>query len=103
MSESNTQVLQLHTQGDLLSTNARDYLAKWRERLDSVSGINEIELDLEATSMIDSIGLNLLIGLARESSKRGIDFRVIHPSQTSMRLFRFLGILPLLGLAPQKN
>jgi anti-anti-sigma factor len=64
---------------------ARDRIAKLKRR-----GAHVV-LDLRGLSFIDASGLNLVLGLAAESTRDGWDLSVIPGSSVVQRIFQFTG------------
>ncbi len=58
--------------GDILSTTVATLRREFRGRVeDAGAQWDTLELDLNATRMIDSVGLNLLVAIIREMNDRG--------------------------------
>ncbi len=51
------------------------------------AAFQSLTVDLSAVKIIDSLGVNLLVGLYKEASKQSKAFKVIHCAQPIRRLF----------------
>lgn len=87
------KTLDLVFAGDLLSTNADQFRTEFvalleTEPLKSLK-LAELRLDLTAASMIDSVGLNLVVGFYKEAKKRGAKTVALIRSKNIQRTFLF--------------
>jgi len=79
-------------------SSARDRIAKLKR-----SG-GHLVLDLRGLSFIDASGLNLVLGLAAESTRDGWDLSVIPGSSVVQRIFQLTGTEGALAVQePQTN
>lgn len=85
--------LQLTIPGDVLSTNAEqirtEIFALFETAPVKSAGWTMLVLDLRAAKMIDSVGLNLLVGLFKEAKKRGAKTSALINSANLQRTFAF--------------
>ena len=85
--------LQLTIPGDVLSTNAEqirtEIFALFETGPVKSAGWTTLVLDLRAAKMIDSVGLNLLVGLFKEAKKRGAKTSALINSPNLQRTFAF--------------
>jgi len=76
-----TSCLQLSVAGDLKSTTTaalhRDVFAILAHDYARSLSIAVVELDISAATMVDSLGLNLVISVLKWSKQRGASFRII--------------------------
>ena len=91
--------LRLSSTGDILSTNVAAIRPLMLTLLSDHPDATSVVLDLEASRVIDSQGLNLLIALYRECERRSLPFRVVNPSPDIQRLFSFLNLTERFGLS----
>ena len=84
----------------LVSTIAAQTLEDWKKWLKEYSDATEVILDLSGARIIDSEGINLIIGLYRECTASEKEFRVEHASQDNIRLFKILKLSKVFGLQP---
>jgi len=77
------QLLVIKVKGDILSTNAE-------ERADQIGSIfaefpdfKKVKLDLNTAKMVDSVGLNMLLGVIKTVVDRGAEI-VLHISSPSI-------------------
>jgi anti-anti-sigma factor len=76
--------------GDLVSTNANAIQNEINALLDkSDHPGNLFRLDLSAATMIDSVGLNLVVALFKRVRKTGAKLQVLYSSQNVLRTFTF--------------
>ena len=59
------QLLVLKVRGDIISTNSEERADQIGKIIESNPGFKKIKLDLNSTKMIDSVGLNMLLGLIK--------------------------------------
>jgi anti-anti-sigma factor len=87
------QTLELTIPGDVLSTNADPLRAEILALLETgpvkAGGWTTLQLDLTAAKMIDSVGLNLIVGLYKEAKKRGAKTSTLLRSENIQRTFIF--------------
>lgn len=87
------QSLHLTIPGDVLSTNAKQIRAEILSLLETTSvktaGWTTLILDLSAAKVIDSVGLNLIVGLYKEAKKRGAKTHALISSTNIQRTFAF--------------
>ena len=90
------KTLRITVPGDILSTGVRDLRAQLQailETPDAVqSGWQTLELDLTNAKMIDSMGLNLLVGVLKQVKERGGKMRLDIRDANLDRLLRFTRI-----------
>lgn len=83
---------------DLLSTSVDRLLSEWKKLLDQAAEIKGVCLDITKVNIIDSQGLNLLIGLYKECVKRTWAFRVTGCSKDIKRMFSLLKLTERFGI-----
>lgn len=99
MIKENTETtLTIRMEEDLVSTVAAQTLEDWKSWMAESDGVEEICLDLSGARIIDSEGINLIIGLYRECSAAGKQFRVEKPTPENLRLFKILKLSKVFGL-----
>ncbi len=85
--------LQLDFTGDVLSTNAEqirtEVFALFESAPVASAGWTKLVLNLHAAQMVDSVGLNLLVGLYKEAKKRGAKTSALIKSAHIQRTFAF--------------
>ena len=85
--------LTLIVPGDVLSTNAEqirtEIFALFETAPVKAAEWTTLVLDLNAAKMIDSVGLNLLVGLFKEAKKRGAKTSALINSPNLQRTFAF--------------
>lgn len=84
---------------DILSTNTLELKDALVELLNLTTQCNAIRLDLSAVDIIDSQGLNLLIGIYQECQKRQWQFTVHNPKSNVRELLQFVRLEQRFGLA----
>jgi len=87
------QTLEITLPGDLLSTNADQIRSEVFGLLETApikaGGWNTLKLDLTAAKMVDSVGLNLVVGLYKEAKKRGAKTSAVLSNSNIQRTFIF--------------
>lgn len=85
--------LQFDLPGDLLSTNAEQIRTEIFAVLDTdavkTTTLSKLVLNLQTAQMIDSVGLNLLVGIYKEAKKRGAKTTALIRSANIQRTFAF--------------
>ena len=85
--ESNTLILTFL--GDILSTNVNTSMNEFNKIEDRYK-LKNIKVNLEKVNMIDSQGLNLLIGIYQECLKKSVNFTVSNVSDPVLKLLKFV-------------
>ena len=75
--------------GDVLSTNAPDLRQQLSALLENPAPFTCLELDLREASMVDSVGLNLIVWAWKFARERGASTLVRITSPDIERTFRF--------------
>lgn len=80
----------VQAEGDLVAANLPALRAKLRDMV--AAGTRQLTLDLEATKMVDSAGIGLLISAHNSLKKSGGALTVIHASKDILELFQTMRI-----------
>ncbi len=83
---------------DLLSTSVDRLLSEWKGLLEKAENLGSISVDISKVNIIDSRGLNLLIGFYKECMKRQWSFRVVGCSKDIKRMFSLLKLSERFGI-----
>ncbi|MFZ5806158.1 MAG: STAS domain-containing protein [Verrucomicrobiota bacterium] len=83
---------------DILSTSVERLLVEWKKMLEQASELKGVCMDINKVNIIDSQGLNLLIGLYKECVKRAWHFRVTGCSKDIKRMFSLLKLTERFGI-----
>lgn len=78
--------------GDILSTNAEATRTAILALVENSPASSVVELDLRATRMIDSVGLNLLVGAIKAKQQRGGEMRILVSHPGVQRILTFTRI-----------
>ena len=85
--------LTLRVPGDLISTNAEALRAEINGLLEpserSARSWNAFRLDLSAATMVDSVGLNLIVTLLKRVKKAGGTMQIAYSSPNILRTLTF--------------
>lgn len=84
-----TNALILTFLGDILSTNVNESMNEFN-KIDNRYNVKDLKVNLEKVNMIDSQGLNLLIGIYQECLKKSINFTVNNVSEPVLKLLKFV-------------
>ena len=80
----------LSVPGDILSTNAEDLRSRLFADLKNSDGmLGLVEVDLSRASMVDSVGLNLLVSIIKYVKGRNGSVRFLVGNSNVERTFRF--------------
>ena len=83
---------------DLVSTSVKEYLNRCKEVLGQTQNLKKVVADIAKVKMIDSQGLNLLVGLYQECNKKKLSFQVTGTSPSLKRLFDFVKMSDRFGI-----
>ena len=85
----NGDTLEISFSEDLVASNldkqvktAKDFLSKHKKE------IGKVVINMENVNEIDSLGINLIVGLYKQSSKSNKEFSVINTSKPIVNLFK---------------
>jgi len=90
--------LTLSMQEDLLSSNVEVLRVACKEAIETASEVQNLFIDLSAIKVVDSKGLNLLIGLYQEANRRTWKFKVNGASSEIRQLFSFVKLAERFGV-----
>lgn len=90
--------LVISVEEDLLSTNVDRLLAEWKGLIEKTINPGSVVLDISKVNIIDSRGLNLLIGFYKECMKLNWPFRVVGSSKEIKRMFALLKLTERFGI-----
>jgi anti-anti-sigma factor len=82
----------LHFGEALTSTTVLSLRLQFLSLLGECSGVETITADLSHVPMIDSQGLNLLIGMYQDAREKGLGFRITGASEANRRLFALVNL-----------
>lgn len=83
---------------DLLSTVVDRLLAEWKGLIEKTESPGNVAIDISKVNVIDSRGLNLLIGFYKECMKRNWPFRIVGSSKEIKRMFALLKLTERFGI-----
>lgn len=75
--------------GDIVSTNANLHWSRIEPILQQVSGNGLLELDLRASRMIDSVGLNVIVKTIKIAESQQVRVRMLIANQSLKRICTF--------------
>ncbi|HCJ11865.1 MAG: hypothetical protein A2Y14_00495 [Verrucomicrobia bacterium GWF2_51_19] len=90
--------LSIFVEEDLLSTNVQEIRAHLEAAFSELKANAHVIVDITKCKIIDSQGLNLLIGLYKESTKKSASFKVIGCSPANLRLFSIFKLKERFGI-----
>jgi len=91
------EVCEAQLEENIVSTTVQELLEEFRKLFDKGVGSPTLRLDLGAVRIIDSQGLNLLIGLYRECERKEVALQVTNASEETRRLFRMFKLNQIFG------
>ena len=83
---------------DLISTTVKQLLPQCRQAMQEDGAVQTVIADVTKVEMIDSQGLNFLLGLYQDAGKHQAAFRVVGASPANARLFEFVNLKDRFGL-----
>ena len=96
--EYSDNTLTIQMEENLVSSVSSKTLETWKEWLGECDETPDIVIDIDKSEIIDSEGINLIIGLYRECTSFGKNFLGIYPSSDNLRLFVILKLSRIFGL-----
>jgi len=89
--DSHSKILHVKVKGDILSTNAEENAQGFSTILkkEAEADWDTFSLDLNSAKMIDSTGLNVLLGLVKAVQERGAKMKIHISSPAVKRVFQF--------------
>jgi anti-anti-sigma factor len=78
--------------GDLLSTNADAFQEAVAPRVASLGSGATLTLDMRAARLVDSVGLNKLVGIIKSTKARGAQVRILTGHASVRRILTFTRI-----------
>ncbi|OHE72148.1 MAG: hypothetical protein A2007_04845 [Verrucomicrobia bacterium GWC2_42_7] len=94
----NDTLLSIFIDEDLVSTSVARIRQELLKIFENASLAQEVVVDVEHCSVIDSQGLNLLIALYKETTKRRLHFSVKGASPSTVRLFEIFKLKEPFGI-----
>ena len=82
----------------IISTKVQSLRTFFVELLKKLKEVKNLILDFKEVNIVDSQGLNFLIGLYVECEKRKIDLKIIHCNSTNRKLFGIFKLDKMLGV-----
>ena len=89
--------LRVVVSGEVDVSNAEDLRAQIDAGL-SDETVQEVEVDMDEVSYIDSTGIGVLVGSAHKAQDSGRVFQVLNPQANVLRILGLLGVDEVLGL-----
>lgn len=75
--------------GDILSTNATHHWTRIESILNGISANQLLELDLRASRMVDSVGLNVIVKTIKTADSKKAKVRLLIANQSLKRICTF--------------
>lgn len=97
MVKKNTVILKL---SGMLNTETRADLEPYVEELDSSQNLQEVILNLDRLTHIDSRGLSTLLSMHRRFTERDVGFRLVNVNDYVLRLFQVSNLVNLFEIGP---
>lgn len=88
----NNNDLIIHFEEPLISTTVYGLQQACQSELALNTDLNAVKVDLSRVEMIDSLGLNFLVGLFGDVQKRGGCFEVTGVSESNRKLFELVNL-----------
>ncbi len=80
-------VVELIPKNNLVASNLENQLAVARQALEANSKATSVILNLHNVIEIDSLGINLIVGLYKQCQTKGIEFKVTNTARPIVNLF----------------
>ncbi|OIO58560.1 MAG: hypothetical protein COZ46_04390 [Verrucomicrobia bacterium CG_4_10_14_3_um_filter_43_23] len=84
-----SQHLCITIDGDLLSTNVKTYGTYIKRTLDEEIGYKAVAVDLNSAEILDSVGLNMLVSLAKILAEKSVILKIFVSSPSILKVMRF--------------
>lgn len=92
------QVCNVIFEGDVVSTTVQSLRRVFVELFPKFEGIKDLVLDFKEVDIVDSQGLNFLIGLYMECEKRQIGLKITRCNSNNRKLFGIFKLDKMLGV-----
>lgn len=83
----------------LTSTTVQRLRRQFIQALDEAASVLCVNADISQVEMIDSQGLNFIIGMFNDARARGKDFRLCGASEANRRLFAIVNLQEYVNLS----
>lgn len=100
--EQNKDILSLFPEVDMVASRIEELRNFFVVQLESARDVNKVILDVDGVNVVDSLGVNLIIGLYREANSHSRIFMVKNAGPTFIKVanfFRFASIFEVHGKA----
>ncbi len=81
------ETLEMVISKNLVALNLDEIQQEMKKSIEENDGIKKVELSLQNVAEIDSLGINLIVGLYKTLSSKDIDFAVINTNRSIKTLF----------------
>lgn len=89
---NSTTTISYTCSGDILSTNADAVREEVNHLIDRAESLETLHLDLRASRIVDSVGLNLIVSIIRKARSRNADVRISIANNAIRRIMAFTRI-----------
>lgn len=96
--ENNGETLFLIPENDLVASNVDDIKNYCLEKLEEHSGAKHIVMDVKGIDLVDSLGVNLIVGLYREAMSASKTMEIVGAEKNFMEVasfFRLSSLFPV--------
>jgi len=90
--------LTIKLEENLVATNASKMLAEIKAIIEDVENIHQVIADITKVDVMDSLGVNLLVGVYKQCSEQNWTFRVAGASPSILRLFSLYKLTSYFGI-----
>jgi anti-anti-sigma factor len=90
--------LVLIPEADLIASNIEGLRDYFIEQLKQYSDYTHIQLDVSGIEVVDSLGVNLIVGLYRESVNRSATIEIIGAGENFMKVANFFRLPSLFSI-----
>ncbi len=92
------QVCNVIFEGDIVSTTVQSLKRVFVELFPKLEEVKKLILDFKEVDIVDSQGLNFLIGLYVECEKRQLSLQITHCNSNNRKLFGIFKLDKMLGI-----
>lgn len=97
------ETLYIQPECDLIASQVASIRDTILEKLKSETGLSEIVLDVQNTEVVDSLGVNLIIGTYRQCESMSLKFEIINAGEKFIKVSDFFQFNSYFNVRPEKQ
>ncbi len=97
------QAIFLIPETDLVASRIEELRDFFSERMEARPEIDQIVLDVHGIDIVDSLGVNLIVGLYRQAAAEGKDIEIIGAGEKFMKVASFFRLTTILSISREEE